>query len=585
MKTLFATLMLICCFASALSATDSRNRIEQLLETADSLHGAGRTDSASVLGREALELARQSGDATMQVASLSSQGVYLRSLGRLDEAAANYDSALKIVTSGKFRDNPDDEAIEQIASLYVNLAVLNLDTQHKEQAMANARTAAEWIARSSDLSLRSTIYGVVGSIFTACGELGEATRYQALAYDDAMGAGDTEAAFRAAAYTMLIADRDGNKAVAEQWRTKCIEMLPQIDQLMARLVYFQAECSICLKNGDPQGALKWFDTILSQDGIDNLPFVKFDCYNNMHQTLADMGDFQRAYQTLQLSDRLRDSLWEIEKTESVRDLTIKYQAKETELALAQSEARRAHTMMWLLAAIGVLLAGTIGFIVYAGRQRRQRMERELEFGRMKAEVATQLTRQYIEGLENERRRMSLELHDGVCNDLLGIEMSIAAGQSTDVAAGLLEQCRQSVRRISHELMPPEFTYATLDEVLRFHVAKQADTHSGVNLEFVRHDTGQIDVSDNVALEVYRIVQEAVGNALKHSGADQITVELSCIDGKLQVTVTDNGQYSKGSGDGIGMETMRQRARSINGSLTVDNPETGGTRVTLVCQPD
>lgn len=70
--------------------------------------------------------------------------------------------------------------------------------------------------------------------------------------------------------------------------------------------------------------------------------------------------------------------------------------------------------------------------------------------------------------------MSAELHDGVCNDLLAIRMKMTQGEPAEEIAGALESCREAVRRISYELMPPEFAYASLDEVLRHYAAGQAE---------------------------------------------------------------------------------------------------------------
>ena len=584
MKQLF-TIILSVIFASAapLASAVTVEEIAALRNAADSLHSIGRTDSAEIVGRHAVLLAEKSGDPTQIVGTNAAHGVFLRSLGRIDEALKSYETALEIVTSGQFRENPDQEAIEEIASLYINLAVLNLDMQHKDEATANAVLAGDWIAKSDDPELKSTIYGVAGSVLTGCGDLDTALRYQDLAYQNALAANDEEAAFRAAAYTMLIADRSGNKQEASVWREKCNALLPSVESMMARLVYYQAECSICLKNDDLRGSLKWFDEILALEGIDSLPFVKFDCYNNMHLAYAGLGDYDGAYSTLLKSNELRDTIWEQEKTESLRDLTVKYHTQETELALAQSETRRATVLMWLFGVVGLLLTGTIIFVIYANRQRHRRMMKEMEFAALREDIGRQLTRQYVEGLENERRRMSCELHDGVCNDLLAIQMNLSNGLSPECTAQLIAICRESVRRISHELMPPEFAYASLDEVVRYFVSKQAEANEGRIAIVYRSSSGDsawTSVPDATALEVYRIIQEAVGNAVKHSGATEIAVSLD-IDGKtLEAKIVDNGTYKSAARKGMGLESMRRRANSIGGSVVTELLAEGGTQVRL-----
>lgn len=177
--------------AAKTAADGNAAEIAALREAADSLHSIGRTDSAAIVGQRAIELAEADGNPTQVVGAHSSQGVFLRSLGKVDEALASYEKALEIVTSGAFRENPDDEAIEEIASLYINLSVLNLDMQQKEDAAKNAIHSAEYIARSSDAELKSMIFGVVGSVLTGCGDLNNALKYQGLAYDSALSRATT----------------------------------------------------------------------------------------------------------------------------------------------------------------------------------------------------------------------------------------------------------------------------------------------------------------------------------------------------------------------------------------------------------
>ena len=354
--------------------------------------------------------------------------------------------------------------------------------------------------------------------------------------------------------------------------------------MMAKLVYYQAECSICLKENDSKGSLLWFNKILELDGIDHLPFVKFDVYNNMHIAYAGIGDYERAYSTLLKSNELRDSLWEQEKAESLRELTVKYETKETQLALAQSEAKRAGVLMWLFAVIGLLLTVAVIFIIYIGRQRRRRMQKEIEFARLREETSRQLTVQYIKGLEGERARIAKELHDGVCNDLLAVQMNMQNGRSAEETAALIDYCRDSVRRISHELMPPEFAYATIDEVVRYLVFKQSEANKEkisfrYSSNFLNREWA--DISDSTSLEIYRIAQEAIGNAVKHSCATEIAVELYLKEDAITLIVSDNGKFKRPGDKGIGMESIRKRANSIKGFIEINTTSDGGTQLILV----
>ena len=576
------TLICIVLFFNLLHA-QSVSEINNLRETADSLHSVGQTEEAIKIGEKAIKLAEESGDQVQIVGTHSAQGVFLRSVGRIDEALRSYDKALQIITSESFRENPDKEAIEEIASLYINLAVLNLDMQNKEQAAQNAKLAGEWILKSDDAELKSTILGVVGSVLTGCGDFKEAMSYQTLAYDNALVCGDQETAFRAAAYSMLLSDRLGEKSKAEEWRKKCTELMPEITSMMAKMVYYQAECSICLKNNDPRGAIRWFDAILNTDGIESLPFIQFDCYNNLHLAYSELGDYENAYKSLLKGNEVRDTLWQQEKEENLRDLTIKYETQETKLALTESEKKRSEALMWVFISLAILLTFIIVFIVVLNKNRRERLKKEAEYANLRADIGKQLTQQYIEGLENERARMSKELHDGVCSDLLAIEANIKNGSPQTDTAELVKTCRDSIRRISHELMPPEFNYATLDEVVKYFIHKQKEAYKGkVAIEYTSfiENASWADIPDYMALDIYRIIQEAVSNSLKHSGASKIEVAMNLVGTHLEVSVKDNGTYKLSNFEGVGLESIQKRAKALNAKMDLIAKEGEGTSLNL-----
>lgn len=580
-RAILMTAGIILCF-NLLNA-QPHSKINDLRERADSLHSVGQTEEAIKTGEEAIRLAEESGNQIQIVGTHAAQGVFLRSMGRIDEALSSYNKALQIITSEAFRKNPSQEAIEEIASLYINLAVLNLDMQNKEQATQNAKLAGEWVSKSDDAELKSSIFGVVGSVLTGCGDLKGAIPYQTLAYDNALVCEDPEAAFRASAYSMLLTDRLGDKQKAEEWREKCVALLPEISSIMAKLVYYQAECSICLKNDDPRGAIKWFDAILNTDGIENLPFIQYDCYNNLHMAYSDLGDYESAYKSLLKGNEVRDSLWQREKEENLRELTIKYETQETKLALTESEKKRTEALMWVFISLAILLIFIIVFIIVLNRSRRERLKKEAEYAVLRADIGKRLTQQYVEGLENERARMSKELHDGVCNDLLAIEMNIKNGTPRENTAELINACRDSVRRISHELMPPEFNFATIDEVVRYFINQRQKACKGetvIEYSSFIENAQWANIPDVTALDIYRIIQEAVGNSLKHSGAGKIEVSMKLIGNHLEVVVKDDGKYKATDSKGIGLESMKKRAKAINAKVDIIAKEGEGTTLKL-----
>ena len=572
MKTLktFLTLLLVLVCAAAYGG----GTLDGLRQKADALHAEGKNDSAVIVAEKALAEAVANGDTTAIVGLNSSLGVYLRTMGKLDEALKHYGEAMKLCTTEAYKRRADEDARQEAAVLYLNLATLHIDMQHKEQAAYYARLCADWAARCTDRGFKSQVMSQNGLVLLMCGDNKEAARQLSAAYSNAVAAGQQASALSAAAYMVAVTDRLDDKAAETLWRSRCRELEGKVADTMTLIAYYQILCGVEMNRQDWNAAIALFDKILSVKGVDKMPFVVYDCYNNMHDAWAKLGQWRKAYDCLGRAVTLKDSLFEAEKAESMRDLTVKYQSKEKELALARSEAALSQTRMHI--AVGVLAAFFCAVFVlfYIQRQRRKAKEREAEFARLKADTDRRLTQRYIEGLESERGRLAKELHDGVCNDLYTVQLRMAQG-TCDMAeqAGMISACREQVRRVSHELMPPEFSYADICIVIDDYLQRAGEA-SGCEVSFTAtpDDADWAAVPDATALEMYRIVQEAVTNAVKHSGAASIDVALDMQENGLSLTVTDDGTPAERSGTGIGKRTMRQRAEAVGGRLTVERKE-------------
>ena len=241
---------------------------------------------------------------------------------------------------------------------------------------------------------------------------------------------------------------------------------------------------------------------------------------------------------------------------------MEYYAK----AYQQHLEQKAKTMQWSVAAVAASSAFLLLAAYYVFRRKRIRKEEELK-----------LAQSYIDGLERERTRLAKDLHDGVCNDLLGIGMNMQYMQPTDESKreilALLEQVRSDVRCISHELMPPKFQVTTLAETVEAYVEGLA-LPASVQLAFSKEneEIQWSQVPEEVSYEVYRIMQELLSNILKHSGATEIDVTLTLKRKLLTLQISNNGKNYCGDevrGKGIGFTTIQERAKAVGGLFTTD----------------
>jgi PAS domain S-box-containing protein len=200
----------------------------------------------------------------------------------------------------------------------------------------------------------------------------------------------------------------------------------------------------------------------------------------------------------------------------------------------------------------------------------------------------------MEAIGGEQRRIAQEMHDGLGQELTGLALSVRAlanraQKERDVISVDLDQlallatgCIQDAHRIVQGLSPLTNADGNLDAALE--LLAQRSSLSGTRVKFrSRHEVPQT-VELKMRNHLYRIAQEAVQNALKHSGAKNIDIELWSRPGDLRLSVVDDGQgLTNGleKRSGLGMRTMRFRASAIGGRLLITRGANGGNSV--VCE--
>ena len=214
-------------------------------------------------------------------------------------------------------------------------------------------------------------------------------------------------------------------------------------------------------------------------------------------------------------------------------------------------------------------------------QKAKLEEREREFQALVHEAQQRKVQYYLEGLEVERNRLAKELHDNVSNELLAIKIKIADGTSSrEEVLDTLQALQTEVRGISHDLMPPVFKYASLSEILQDYVYQRNQSGQTELTLVLEPEEGFDHLSQKVALEIYRIVQEATGNALKHAQATHIKIILVREGNRIKLTIADNGKgFEQQTGKlGIGLVIIKERVENLKGVLTLSSVPGKGTDV-------
>lgn len=196
--------------------------------------------------------------------------------------------------------------------------------------------------------------------------------------------------------------------------------------------------------------------------------------------------------------------------------------------------------------------------------------------------------QLLTAVEEERQRLGRDLHDDLSQRLAGL--AVTAGtfaqqvrqRSADDAAKVQDIATQlndavaAARNLSRGLHPVTLTNAGLPAALA-ELAQRVP----IQVEFRWPDSPRLDLEPAVALHLYRVAEEAVGNAIRHAEARKIRITLAPKDGRrITLTITDDGKgFRQGSGrSGMGIQNMRYRANAVGGTLAISARPGRGTVV-------
>lgn len=216
---------------------------------------------------------------------------------------------------------------------------------------------------------------------------------------------------------------------------------------------------------------------------------------------------------------------------------------------------------------------------------RARLFEEVREGRERLEA---LSRRLVETQEAERRAIARELHDEIGQLLTGLKLLVESAGRTGSAwraspaeiTSVVNELMTRVRDLSMNLRPPMLDELGLVPALLWHFGRytaQTRVHVAFQQRIARHR-----LPPDVQMAAFRIVQEALTNAARHAGVEELTVEVRATRLRLSVRVEDAGRgfdpRAARAVESSGLAGMRERARQLGGDLVVTAARGKGTRV-------
>ena len=308
---------------------------------------------------------------------------------------------------------------------------------------------------------------------------------------------------------------------------------------------------------------------------------------NAYETLADasygLGKYKEATNHMRRMVQVKDSLINLESTKQVAELQTKFETAKKEQLIQQQQFYMQRKNYQLG---GVLLSVAFFGLLINGHYRRQKHKRDKEAKEQLLRQQEEATKAVLNAEESERRRIAVELHDGVGQVMSAARMNLEAVVRDllplandkllrlERVVSLVDEGCKEVRAVSHSMMPNALLKKGLSSALYDFIQKIDQQVIKCHLHVEGLNERLLPETESV---VYRIIQECVNNVIKHSGANQLDISIIHEEVNLDVCIEDNGKGFSPTvtQNGIGLQNI-PRVQYLKGTMDLDSSPGKGT---------
>lgn len=294
-------------------------------------------------------------------------------------------------------------------------------------------------------------------------------------------------------------------------------------------------------------------------------------YNLTHLSEA-INDFKTAYEARNLSIQLNEQIDQGEITSLLQKNRLLEKLNQTIKNKQESDLQLKQRNLWLAIIVFLILLFLIFLRLIMVLKRKKRLREDVQ-------MRARFTRQLFEVTEDERKRIASDLHDSIGNDLVNLR------QMVDVEPGSLKKkidtLIDEVRNISRNLSPAMFERVGLKITLE-QLVERIQYSKNFMLTAELNYKGGLNSKDE--LQVYRIVQEAITNILKHADAIAGKIVLEESDELILIEIKDNGKgfsvsNSMNSAEAFGIHSILERSNAIGGDAQIQS-DSSGTKIEI-----
>jgi two-component system sensor histidine kinase DegS len=357
--------------------------------------------------------------------------------------------------------------------------------------------------------------------------------------------------------------------------------------------------SLFLNEGNLDKALQYTLKADSVPIVENELNRKSIIKQNLAIIYAEKEDYKSAYENFKGYFELTDSIKRRDLAEGIakyENQELRIQNLESETKQLASEKRAEQNRNLLFGSLGLLLFGSITFILIQKNTKRKQKLAEQQKALESQKLATVLKEQeltsidaMIEGQEKERQRIANDLHDDLGGLMATVKLNFNALKDRgspelyNKTNTLIEEAYQKVRTVAHAKNSGVIAKQGLLKAVK-NMADKISVSNKIQIEVLDHGLDQ-RLENSLELTLFRVIQELITNVIKHAEATEVTIHLTNHEDSINIMVEDNGKGFDPhqitiTNAGMGISSIDKRVEHLDGKLTIESEINKGTTVII-----
>ncbi|GGE31734.1 tetratricopeptide repeat-containing sensor histidine kinase [Psychroflexus planctonicus] len=555
----------------------------------------GQKDSSKVYFERALNLSRKHNIQSLEVRCINNLGMFNWNNGQFKEALDYFYKALEY--SKKI--NPDDDKgqsryLSNIGLIYQELMQFEKAIEFHEKALA--------IRLKYDMTKDiAGSYNNMAICYKSFNDLDQAEKYIKLAIEFAEKADQPRLFYQFQGTYGNILNLQNKYEMAEKAYLTALN-LPEEYLNYNRTKFITSSNLIDLYYNTRQfdkakSVIQKAENFIHEDP--SLYNYAESYYINGAKVYFALQDTEKADEYFEFYTGVKDSLFSNQNAKALADVEAKLKTKEKEAELAKTKTellekelkvRQQNLIIYGSIALIIVLILLSYFIIQSKQLKNKKIQKE-------AELKTALAKIELKNkLEEQRLRISRDLHDNIGSQLTFVISSLQFIQHQktiqfEEVKTKLNQLSIFTRQTIHELrdtiwaMNKEMIELS-DLIIRFkNFINQLDIKQNISVTTSDYNGEQfksLQFSAISGIQIYRIVQEAVNNAIKHADSEDIKIHFEIHNQQLKITIDDDGKgyNTEEQEEGNGLQNMKKRAEKLNAELKIHSKIASGTQVKL-----